>query len=117
MEGDENKKTRIGAEMNSKVEMNLIACLRTNVDVFTCSTNDLTGIGPRFAIHRLNMDPTVKYIRQKRKDFGPVEDTSIVEEVERLMKAGHIEEVRYSDWVSNVVLVEKAPGKWRMCNR
>ena len=33
-----------------------------------------------------------------------------------MLKAGHIKEVRYSNWLCNVVLVQKAPGKWRMCN-
>ena len=37
-------------------------------------------------------------------------------EVQRLLEAGHIQEVQYSDWLCNVVLVEKSPGKWRMCN-
>ena len=37
-------------------------------------------------------------------------------EVNRLLEAGHIRELRYSDWICNVVLVEKSPGKWRMCN-
>src|SRR6187397_1022810 len=100
--------------MNVEVEMKLIACLRDNSDVFAWSTDDLKGIDPRITVHRLNMDPSIKYIRQKRKDFGPVKDAIISAEVYRLLKAGHIEEVRYSDWVCNVVLVEKAPGKWRM---
>lgn len=37
-------------------------------------------------------------------------------EVERLLEAGHIRELHFSDWVCNVVLVEKSPGKWMMCN-
>lgn len=102
--------------MSAEVEMKLVTCLRDNRDVFAWSTDGLKGIDPRITVHRLNMDPTVKHIRQKRKDFGPIEDAIIAGDVERLMKAGHIEEVRYSDWVCNVFLDEKAPGKWRMCN-
>ena len=116
IEGSPEKKTRIGTEMNAEVERKLVACLKSNLDVFAWSTDDLKGIDPRISVHRLNMDPSVKYIRQKRRDFGPVEDAIIAGEVDRLLKAGHIEEVRYSDWVCNVVLVEKSPGKWRMCN-
>ena len=115
IEGNSEKVTRIGTKMSTEVEMKLITCLRDNHDVFAWSTYDLKGIDPRIAVHRLNMDPTVKHIRQKRKDFGPVEDAIIAGEVDKLMKAGHIEEVRYSDWVCNVVIIEKAPGKWRMC--
>ena len=31
------------------------------------------------------------------------------------MRAGFIREVNYPEWISNVVLVKKANGKWRMC--
>ncbi|KAL0444190.1 UNVERIFIED_CONTAM: putative enzymatic polyprotein [Sesamum latifolium] len=31
------------------------------------------------------------------------------------MAAGHIEEIQFSEWLSNVVLVPKPRGKWRMC--
>ena len=31
------------------------------------------------------------------------------------MRAGFIREVSYPEWISNVVLVKKANGKWRMC--
>ena len=31
------------------------------------------------------------------------------------MKAGHIREIKYPEWLANMVLVKKANGKWRMC--
>ncbi|KAL0461380.1 UNVERIFIED_CONTAM: hypothetical protein Slati_0025600 [Sesamum latifolium] len=31
------------------------------------------------------------------------------------MAAGHIEEIQFPEWLSNVVLVPKSGGKWRMC--
>ena len=36
-------------------------------------------------------------------------------EVEKLLKAQFIREVYYPDWLTNVVLVKKSNGKWRMC--
>ena len=33
----------------------------------------------------------------------------------RLLTAGFIQEVYYSDWLANIVLVKKTNGKWRMC--
>ena len=38
-----------------------------------------------------------------------------MEEVERLLIAGIIQEVYYPEWVANVVMVKKSNGKWRMC--
>ena len=40
---------------------------------------------------------------------------AIAEEVDKLLKIRFIREVNYPNWVSNVVLVKKANGKWRMC--
>jgi hypothetical protein len=37
------------------------------------------------------------------------------EEVKKLCKAGFIKEVQYTTWLSNVVLVKKSNGKWKMC--
>jgi hypothetical protein len=35
--------------------------------------------------------------------------------VKELLDAGFIREIRYANWLSNVVIVKKANGKWRMC--
>jgi len=39
----------------------------------------------------------------------------IREKMQKLWKAGHIREIQYPEWLANVVLVQKANGKWRMC--
>ncbi|MCI17217.1 enzymatic polyprotein, partial [Trifolium medium] len=36
------------------------------------------------------------------------------EEVAKLREADFIEEIKYPEWLANVVLVKKANGKWRM---
>ena len=38
-----------------------------------------------------------------------------MKEVDKLLKAEFIQKVYYPSWVSNMVLVKKANGKWRMC--
>jgi hypothetical protein len=40
---------------------------------------------------------------------------TIEKQVKEQLKARFIREVQYSDWVSNVVMVKKGNGKWRMC--
>jgi len=39
----------------------------------------------------------------------------IREETQKLLNAGHIREIQYSEWLANMVLVQKANRKWRMC--
>ncbi|KAL0383075.1 UNVERIFIED_CONTAM: Retrovirus-related Pol polyprotein from transposon gypsy [Sesamum calycinum] len=39
----------------------------------------------------------------------------IEEEVEKLLRAGYVAEVKHTEWLPNVVVVPKTTGKWRMC--
>ena len=47
--------------------------------------------------------------------FAPERDQAIAEEVRKLQEVSFIREVYYFDWLTNVVMVKKASGKWRMC--
>ncbi|KAL0453792.1 UNVERIFIED_CONTAM: Retrovirus-related Pol polyprotein from transposon gypsy [Sesamum latifolium] len=50
------------------------------------------------------------------RSFGAMKRNRIIEEeVSKLMEAGYVSEVQYTDWLANVVVVPKASGKWRMC--
>lgn len=40
---------------------------------------------------------------------------AIAEKVDRLMAVGFIWEAQYPEWLSNIILVKKLSGKWRMC--
>ena len=65
--------------------------------------------------HRLAVDPKHRPTKEKIRSHAPERQKAIVEEVDKLLKAGFIKEVNYPDWISNVILVKKANGKWRMC--
>ncbi|KAL0386118.1 UNVERIFIED_CONTAM: Transposon Ty3-G Gag-Pol polyprotein [Sesamum radiatum] len=58
---------------------------------------------------------TWKLVKQKKRHFGPEKDKVIQAEIDKLMAAGHVEEIQLPEWLSNVVLVPKPDGKWRMC--
>jgi hypothetical protein len=61
------------------------------------------------------VDPSHRPVKQRRRSFAPERNQAVAEEVQRLLKAGFIREVDYSEWLANVVLVKKTTGKWRMC--
>ncbi|XP_012846871.1 PREDICTED: uncharacterized protein LOC105966839 [Erythranthe guttata] len=107
--------TRIDSEMSGEVCRELIAFLQENHDVFSWGPRDLKGIDPKFVQHRLNIRTDTRPIKQKRRHFGAEKDGIIAAEVERLLQAGHVKEIQFPNWLSNVVLVKKAEGKWRMC--
>ncbi|XP_075504382.1 uncharacterized protein LOC142541807 [Primulina tabacum] len=76
---------------------------------------ELAGISPKVAEHKLNIIPGSRPVKQKKRHFGPEKDKIIDEQVKEMLKPGHIREVQFPTWLSNVVLVPKATGKWRMC--
>ncbi|KAL2247804.1 UNVERIFIED_CONTAM: Retrovirus-related Pol polyprotein from transposon [Sesamum indicum] len=111
---DPSKTTRIGSSMNEG-EMAMIDFLRKNADMFAWSPSDFTGIDPKVIVHRLNVDPMARPVQQRKRTFSSDKNEAIKQEVEKLLKAGYVLEVQYTNWLSNVVLVPKSSGKWRMC--
>ena len=83
--------------------------------MFAWSTSDMKGIDPSVTTHELNVDPTFKPIHQKRHKLGPERSKAVNEEVDRLLNAGSITEVKYPEWLANPVIVKKKNGKWRVC--
>ncbi|KAJ9553525.1 hypothetical protein OSB04_017570 [Centaurea solstitialis] len=84
-------------------------------DCFAWSHEDMVGIDPSIISHKLNVDPTFKPIKQKRRKFAPERNKVINDEVDNLLKIGKIREVKYPEWLANVVVVQKKNGKWRVC--
>ena len=115
VEGEANKTTKIGTTLSPEMRTKLIKFLKENLDIFTWSHEDMSGISPEVIQHKLNVDPERKPVQQRRRTFAPERDQAVVEEVTKLLTAGFIREVYYPEWLANVVLVKKANGKWRMC--
>ncbi|KAL0416120.1 UNVERIFIED_CONTAM: hypothetical protein Slati_3443900 [Sesamum latifolium] len=113
--GDLKKVTRIGSQMDEAIRKEVIQCLIRNVDVFAWIPHDLEGINPEVITHHLNIDLRVKPVKQKKRHFGPEKDKIIQAEIDKLVAAGHVEEIQFPEWLSNIVLVPKPVGKWRMC--
>ena len=75
----------------------------------------MVGINPTVASHKLNIIPTARPMRQKVRCFHPDHHQIIQTEVDNLLKVGFIKEVKYLEWLANVVVVPKKKGKWRVC--
>jgi len=63
----------------------------------------------------LTMDEKVRPVVQRRRKFNEDKRLIIREETQKLLKADHIREIQYPEWLANVVLVQKVNAKWRMC--
>ena len=73
------------------------------------------GIDPAIITHKLNVSPSSKPVKQKRRSFAPERQKEIIEEVVNLLQARAIREVEYPEWLANVMLVKKVNEKWRIC--
>ena len=81
--------------------------LLNNVDVFTWNYSDMIGISSTVASHKLNIIPKARLVRHKVRRFHPDHHQIIQMEVDNLLKAGFIREVKYLEWLTNVVVVPK----------
>jgi len=89
--------------------------LTANADLFAWSAADLPDVDPQVAVHKLSIYKEARYISQKKRKLGEERRLVAKIEVEKLLNVRFIVEAHYTTWLSNVVLVKKANGQWRMC--
>ena len=109
------KTLRIGSKIEGELKQELIHCMRSHAYMFAWTHDDMPGIDPEVACHRLAIKKGVRSVRQKRRYFNQERYETINSEVEKFLQAGFFQEVNYPEWILNVVLVRKANGKWRIC--
>ncbi|CAA0825649.1 Uncharacterized mitochondrial protein AtMg00860, partial [Striga hermonthica] len=111
----EDQTTKVGKELEDELRGQLVELLREFRDIFAFSPEELTGIDPEVMEHKLNVDPLKKPVKQRLRHHGAEIDKAIEVEVDKLLKAKHIKEIQFPEWISNTVMVRKALSKWRMC--
>lgn len=75
----------------------------------------MPGIDESVAMHSLDVGPQKTHVKQKCRTFAPERQLAIDSEVKKLLQADVICEIKYPEWLANVVLVKKPNGSWRMC--
>ena len=89
--------TKVRADLKEKTKKDLVRFLRKSIDVFAWSHKDMPGIYSSVITHRLNVYPSIKPVRQKKRVFALERDSAIKEEVQKLTVAKFIQEVYYPD--------------------
>ncbi|GKC40395.1 reverse transcriptase domain-containing protein, partial [Tanacetum coccineum] len=107
------KLVTIGANLSPHSKEELRRILSENLDVFTWSPSDMTGIPRELAEYKLNIHPRTLPIRQKKWVLAKERDKAITQEVTKLVEA--LKDVHFPGWVANPVMVWKSDGTWRMC--
>ena len=108
---DLNKVTNIGSLLPEPLKAEITKFLQENSDIFAWTAADMPGISLDLITHKLNIDSSRKMVKQKKRNFAPERQEAIKEEVEKLLKAGFIEEIQFPEWLANPVMVNKANGK------
>ena len=66
-------------------------------------------------VHEIKTYPTAKPVRKKLTKVHPWKATTIKAKIEKLLKAGFIYPVPLTEWVSNIVPVNKKQGTILVC--
>src|SRR5436190_22837401 len=115
--GDEAnpKPIYISDTLSLEEKADLIALIREYIDVFAWHYEDMPGLDPKVATHRLNIKEGAKPVKQPQRRFRPDIMDALEQEVRKLIDSGFIREEQHPDWVSNIVPVTKKNGSIRVC--
>ena len=114
--GDDSERFfQVGAQLPHEEKEELVELLRRNVDVFAWDAYEAPGLDPKFICHHLNVNPSITSKRQPPRRPSNEHVEAVKSEVNKLKQAGAINEVFYSQWLANTVVVKKKTGKWHVC--
>jgi hypothetical protein len=104
----------LGSQLSDEQEKTLLRFLFNNKDVFAWSANDLYGENRDVIEHSLNVDPSFRPRKQRLHKMSEDKTEGARNKVKRLLSVGIIREVKYLEWLANIVMVKKVNGKSRM---
>jgi hypothetical protein len=97
----------VNKNLDPMFKLELIIILKEYVDCFAWNYNEMPGLSRDLVEHKLPIKPGFKPYKQSRRNFNPDIYDRVKEEINRLLDAKFIRPCRYSDWISNIVPIEK----------
>ncbi|XP_072072144.1 uncharacterized protein [Arachis hypogaea] len=107
--------TFVNENMSHELKGPLMEVVRANGDLFAWTPSDMPGLDPEVMSYRLAVKPYARPVAQRRRKMSQERANEVAKQTAGLLEAEFIKELEYSTWLSNIVLVKKANGKWRMC--
>jgi hypothetical protein len=111
----QDRQVIIGANLSDREEAELIDTLVKNKDIFAWTASNLQGVSRDIIEHALDINSNMRPKKQRQRKMSEDRILAAKAEVQRLLNANVIREVKYSGWLANIVLVPKKNGKIRMC--
>ena len=93
-EEDPEKTVQIGSQLSDLERQQLVNLLAANVNSFAWLATDISEILSKVITHRLNIDPKVRLVRQKKRSFAPERQKIIDEKIDKLLADGFRSEER-----------------------
>ena len=112
---DQLREIRIDSSLSPDERSGLIDLLRSYLDVFSWSYEDMPGLDPTIVQHHLPILPHARPIKQKLRRLHPRWSLQVKEEIQKQLNVGVLSVVEYPEWLANVVPVPKNDGKVRVC--
>ncbi|XP_074356705.1 uncharacterized protein LOC141696464 [Apium graveolens] len=114
-EGNPEKTTRISKNLPDQLKKDITCLTREFSDIFAWDPKYMPGIPEVVGRHSLHISKHIRPVRQRHRTFSAEKRAAIDQEINRLLEAHFIEPIQFPTLISNVVLVKKSNGKWRMC--
>ncbi|WKA00388.1 hypothetical protein VitviT2T_018743 [Vitis vinifera] len=112
---DQPRELRIESDLSTDERDSLIQLLRSYLDVFAWSYEDMPGLDPSIVQHRLPLLPHARPVKQKLRRLHPRWSLQVKEKIQKQLSVGFLSVVEYPEWLANVVPVPKKDGKVRVC--
>ena len=105
--GGPDKHTYVSSFLSEEEKEQLRQVLFGNIDVFAWTHSNMTRISPTHASNKLNVVPSTRPIKQRVRRFHPNRHQIIQAKVDNLLDTRFIKEIKYLEWLANVVVVPK----------
>lgn len=112
---EDMKEVKVGVVLNGEVKKRLVGILHEYVDVVAWSYQYMPGLDTNIVVDKLPLKPWFLPVKQKLRRTRPDMSLKIREKVKKQLDAGFLAVAKYLQWVSNIVLVPKKDGIFKMC--
>jgi len=106
---------KLSKTLQAHIKLKYIEMFKEFSDVFACSYEDLKPYDTEIIQHKIPLKENQKPFKQKPRRINHVQLPSVEKEIKKMYEAGIIVPIRYSEWVSNLVLIRKKTGEIRLC--
>lgn len=109
-----DRKVKIGTRLSEEIRVVVIRVLREYRLVFAWGIKYVPSVDRLVIMHLLAVDPTSNQVKQKKRYLSTDQWEFVKNKVSMFVVVGHVREVKYPEWLTNMVLAPKPPT-WRMC--